>query len=722
MDYKEHKLEEGLSFTQKKHNYRLLHIRQKKEMLNFSLKEWINLSGSSLLKKKKESVTLPKKNNNHYNFKNIYLIYKVEYRTNVIKNNKITFYPPITTIQHINNDIYYFQTWHCFYIIDIKKEEIINASIILRKVDEVMISPYYFEHKGILIKKDIVVFQYGKSLLLYKISDISKSTLLKFTQHPRHYYSFNDNTCLLNNCLEIMKIDNHCNPHIYYCNLDASCIRVYVNAKQEIILSQNDNNDEFEVHNKKQKTVHKITKENYYIKINDELSKLFYISKTLPVFQKFSCKIKIHQLIEIASSREIIGIKFKRTLYICNSTSIIYKIPFEYESIKCITEINNQLYIYSKRLLVIFDENSYKFTTHYSETIQYEIFKYKGNYTYIIISPISITIKTISNEIIKTIDFTKHQPIKRAISFKNAYLLILSLTKGIILWSIEQEKVIKIYEMYDLPDVHPQRELFDYESPTTFSMITDSILLLRRIHFDNVPENKAQNYLLDLSSFNNSIIPLNEKATVVKFLSPNKVILSIDDEMKLFTFPFQYPSKAVLIHKLEDKRWNIFFDVFPLRDGRLILSLRFGIYLLNYLEHKEVELYQLIKHIDNRIAVFRIISVYEYKDNVVLIRDIGGQTALRKEGHVYALDLNNFKFLYSLNPKGCHRYCFIFEPLKRMNVALSFDLAYLEIWNLDTVQCNTKIFMFETQRVFELDNCQLVLISKRGIRVVNAKY
>ena len=25
----------------------------------------------------------------------------------LIKNNKITFYPPITTIQHINNDIYY---------------------------------------------------------------------------------------------------------------------------------------------------------------------------------------------------------------------------------------------------------------------------------------------------------------------------------------------------------------------------------------------------------------------------------------------------------------------------------------------------------------------------------------------------------------------------------------------------------------------------------------
>ena len=716
--------EEALIFTQKKNSARFPHIREKKEMVNFcNLKEWINLSGNVLVKNKKESITLPKKNNNHDNFKNIYLINKVEYRTNVIKNNKITFYPPITTIQHINNDIYYFQTWHCFYIIDIKKEEIINASIILRKIDEVMISPYFFEHKGILIKKDIIVFQYGKSLLLFKISDISKITLLTFTKHPRAYCSFNDDTCILSNYLDIMKIDNYCNPHILYCNRNVNSFSVFVSAKNEIILCQTDNNDEFEVHNIKQKTVHYITRENYYITINDKLSKLFYISKTLPIFQKFSCKIKNHQLIEITSSREIIGIKFKRTLYICNSNSIIYKIPFECESINCITEINNQLFIYSKRRLVIFDESSFKLTTHYSETIQYDIFKYKGNYTYMIISPISITLKTISNEIIKTIDFTEHQPIKRAISYKNTYLLILSLTKGIILWSIEQEKVIKIYEIFDLPDVHAKRELFDYESPTTFSMISDSILLLRRIYYNNVPENSAQNYLLDLSSFNNSIIKLNKKAIVVKFISPNKLILSINDEMKLFTFPFQYPSKAVLLYKLPSKWSEHLFDVFQLRDGTLILSSTYGIIHLNYLEHKKVELYQLIKHIDYRIGVFRIVSVYEYKDNVVLIRDVGGQTALRKEGHVYALDLNNYKFLYSLNPKGCgHRYCFIFEPLKRMNVALSFDLAYLEIWNLDIVQCNTKIFMFETQRVFELDNCQLVLMSKRGIRVVNAKY
>ena len=94
----------------------------------------------------------------------------------------------------------------------------------------------------------------------------------------------------------------------------------------------------------------------------------------------------------------------------------------------------------------------------------------------------------------------------------------------------------------------------------------------------------------------------------------------------------------------------------------------------------------------------------------------------RYKGHIYALDLNSNKFLYTINPYGDYRYSFIFEPLKRLNVALSFDLAYLEIWNLESVQCNTKIPMSETQRVFESDNRQLVFMSKRGIRVVNAKY
>ena len=92
------------------------------------------------------------------------------------------------------------------------------------------------------------------------------------------------------------------------------------------------------------------------------------------------------------------------------------------------------------------------------------------------------------------------------------------------------------------------------------------------------------------------------------------------------------------------------------------------------------------------------------------------------KGHVYALDLNEYKVLYTINPYDDWRYCLIFEPLKRMNVALSFDFSFLEIWNLELVQCNTKIFMFETRRIKELDDCQLVFISQIGIRLVNAKY
>ena len=138
--------------------------------------------------------------------------------------------------------------------------------------------------------------------------------------------------------------------------------------------------------------------------------------------------------------------------------------------------------------------------------------------------------------------------------------------------------------------------------------------------------------------------------------------------------------------------------------------------------HKMVKLSSVIKVNIEKIFHCQTVSAFEYKPNIVLIKEGDSYSERNNFSHVYALDLNEYKFLYQINPYGDYRYCFIFEPLKRMNIALSFDLAYLEIWNLESVQCNTKIFMFETQRVFELDNCQLVLMSKRGIRVVNAKY
>ena len=126
-----------------------------------------------------------------------------------------------------------------------------------------------------------------------------------------------------------------------------------------------------------------------------------------------------------------------------------------------------------------------------------------------------------------------------------------------------------------------------------------------------------------------------------------------------------------------------------------------------------------------KLSFYQIKSAFEYKDNIILINDEKINPDQIKEyykGHIYALDLNEYRVLYTINPYNDNRRCYIFKPLKRMNVALSFDLAFLEIWNLNTVQCNTKIFMFETLRVFELENCQLVLMSKRGIKVINVKY
>ena len=704
--------EEPIIFTQKRNEVSQIKLKQSNKLSNIvNILDRINVSNYFLTNHNDFQIV----KNNQNNHSNNNILFSIVYRTKIINNTKLTLYPPITTLQHLYNDTFYFQSWHCFYVIDTNKRKIINASIILRNVD-LLNEHSNYKNKGIILRNNIVVFQYGKKLLIFNLTDTRQITLLTFLKKYRKYYSFNKGKCLISNRMEIMKINDKCNPHIYYeySNEDFFC-----NHKGEIITHGDYMKlDRLFIHDLEKRTVKLITEKEYFIR--KKRNKGFYISKNLLVFKKFKCCIKRHQLREINSTRGIFCIQFKKRLYICDNNSILYTIPFDFELIHSIKERNDKLYIHSKRKLLIFDEKTKDLNIHYSETIQYEIFKYKGYFTYIVITPISIRLVDINtNTIIKKIDMSKYQPIKRVISFKEKFLIVLNVKKGlIVILEIEKEVEVKQYNLPFLFEVKNQREVYDFESPTLFYMITDSVLILRRALYRNDNRYTNQSFLLDLSSFNNKIVELNESVKAIKFLSYNTVALSINNQIQIFDFPFTFPSKAEFVFQA-----NYIFDIFQLKDGRLIItSFSRGLSLVDYTTHKTVDLEILVSHIDKRISSFRVTSVYEYQDNVVLIRDIGSQTPIREEGHIYALDLNANRFLYTINQYGDNRYCFIFEPLKRMNVALSFDLAYLEIWNLESVQCNTKIFMFETQRVFELDNCQIVLMSKRGIRVVNAKY
>ena len=255
-------------------------------------------------------------------------------------------------------------------------------------------------------------------------------------------------------------------------------------------------------------------------------------------------------------------------------------------------------------------------------------------------------------------------------------------------------------------------------------MLTDNIVVLRLSYSRNITQ-YSQSFILDISSPNNKVIELNQKTTVIKWLSTNRLLLAISNVVKIYKFPFESLEAEIVLDCFPTSFMKNIFDVFELKDGRLLVTNINSLCLVDIKEKANIDLMShlhLWSLVQDKITGSLITSIYEYKNGCVLIRDIGYHENISYLSHIYALDLNVNKFLYTINPYGDYRYCFIFEPLKRMNVALSFDLAYLEIWNLESVQCNTKIPMSETQRVFESDNRQLVFMSKRGIRVVNAKY
>ena len=124
--------EEPIIFTQKRNEVSQIKLKQSNKLSNIdNILDWINVSNSFLTNHNDFQIV----KNNQNNHSNNNILFSIVYRTKIINNTKLTLYPPITTLQHLYNDTFYFQSWHCFYVIDTNKRKLINASIILRNVD-----------------------------------------------------------------------------------------------------------------------------------------------------------------------------------------------------------------------------------------------------------------------------------------------------------------------------------------------------------------------------------------------------------------------------------------------------------------------------------------------------------------------------------------------------------------------------------------------------------
>ena len=114
---------------------------------------------------------------------------------------------------------------------------------------------------------------------------------------------------------------------------------------------------------------------------------------------------------------------------------------------------------------------------------------------------------------------------------------------------------------------------------------------------------------------------------------------------------------------------------------------------------------------------FRVNGILPIRKDIVLIRETEGY--YRNSSVVYLYNARLDQIIYQIDK---YTRCDIFHRLSNGNIILRFDFNFLEIWDFNLIQCNTKIFAFEVSSIKEIDNKRLVLISEGGIQIMNLKF
>lgn len=116
---------------------------------------------------------------------------------------------------------------------------------------------------------------------------------------------------------------------------------------------------------------------------------------------------------------------------------------------------------------------------------------------------------------------------------------------------------------------------------------------------------------------------------------------------------------------------------------------------------------------------YTIKDIIKLNETSVLIKE--KETYFKERGHVYIYDVPNQTVLQKIQPYEINYYCDIFKELSKNRVALRFLTDWLEIWDLEVIQCQVKISVFEVERIEEISNNRIIAYSDHGIQIIHLK-
>ena len=125
-------------------------------------------------------------------------------------------------------------------------------------------------------------------------------------------------------------------------------------------------------------------------------------------------------------------------------------------------------------------------------------------------------------------------------------------------------------------------------------------------------------------------------------------------------------------------------------------------------------------YFDYFIPSYCIDGLLKISDELVLVREVERNQKIL--GYLYIYNIRNNTVISHIQPYEVNYYCDILYPFHNGKFALRFKVSFIEIWDFNLMQCNTKIDAIEADSIKEINTNAFAVMSSNGIQIMSIKF
>ena len=658
------------------------------------------------------------------------------FSSHILFRTKMIFYPNFRKMTPLGKKYYLFETFFNLYVFDITKNQFIS---IIRSQNCYLPSYEWFYTNRLISVFDDKNFIWRK-LINYMIFNIDQITNpICFSIRYKHYpgpgtfivYPTEGKEYLINvtdRAYFSYKQDHRYNPD-FMVGINNSPVFFAILKNETLCMYHKEHFIKF--FNIKNKKISEVQLDKHIISNTCKVNNATIISDNFRGLQKVKEIIKetfdIDELSTIDQKGKIFCYKDSTDFYIFNKNRILHKFQNKH-GYSCLL-LNKRFYFIDTR---VNREDSEYFSCIYdskSKSTKYfpiqnicleEIFWYQGKLYYIVYTYTEIMVISFEdNKTLITFDSSQHGTIIQVIVGPNDWLI--SLTKGndyVCVWGINEKKLIIALPL----DNKRVLENFFYKTGLHLYNTKDLIIYHKDLYYCNLDEldsgliKHKNRYIYD---------PLKEKMYFFQMIEESNemyMIIFHSTYMKTINenpYKFKYTNNKIpnFQYLLDLENFVVISSIFTIsvfdKTNNILLHTKDMIGINR--EQAPIDGY-----FDYFIPSYCIDGLLKISDELVLVREVERNQNIL--GYLYIYNIRNNTIISHIQPYEENYYCDILYRFHNGKFALRFKVSFIEIWDFNLMQCNTKIDAIEAKNIKEINTNAFAVMSSNGIQIMSIKF